>query len=39
MAANALFVAAEFAFVTVDRSTVERRAQEGDRRAVRLLAR
>ncbi|WP_223884352.1 DUF21 domain-containing protein [Micromonospora craniellae] len=27
--ANALFVAAEFVFVTVDRATVERRAQAG----------
>ncbi|WP_062377498.1 hemolysin family protein [Demequina pelophila] len=31
--ANAVFVAAEFAFVTVDRPTVDRAAREGDRRA------
>jgi CBS domain containing-hemolysin-like protein len=35
---NALFVAAEFALVTVDRSTVERRAEAGDRKAGSLLA-
>ena len=28
------FVAAEFSFVTVDRSSVDRQAREGDRRAV-----
>lgn len=33
IAANALFVAAEFAFVTVDRPTVARLADGGDRRA------
>ena len=38
IAANALFVAAEFALVTVDRSSVERRADDGDRRAGSLLA-
>ncbi|MGH8871155.1 MAG: hemolysin family protein [Acidimicrobiia bacterium] len=32
------FVAAEFAIVAVDRSQVERRAQEGDRAARRILA-
>jgi CBS domain containing-hemolysin-like protein len=37
VAANAVFVAAEFAFVTVDRATVERRAQAGDRRSAGLL--
>jgi CBS domain containing-hemolysin-like protein len=37
IAANALFVAAEFALVTVDRSAVERRAEEGDRRADGVL--
>lgn len=31
--ANALFVAAEFSFVTVDRATVDRAAASGDRRA------
>lgn len=36
--ANAIFVAAEFSFVTVDRPSVERRAAEGDRRAKSLLA-
>ncbi|RJK96286.1 hemolysin family protein [Vallicoccus soli] len=36
--ANALFVAAEFSFVTVDRAAVERRAAEGDRRADGLLS-
>ncbi|GAA2827507.1 CNNM domain-containing protein [Kitasatospora paracochleata] len=34
--ANGLFVAAEFAFVTVDRGAVERAAAAGDRRAVGL---
>ena len=38
IAANALFVAAEFALVTVDRAAVERMAAEGDRRATGLLA-
>ncbi|MFC4335961.1 hemolysin family protein [Salininema proteolyticum] len=33
IAANALFVAAEFALVTVDRPTIARMADEGDRRA------
>jgi CBS domain containing-hemolysin-like protein len=32
-AANAFFVAAEFALVTVDRSEIDRRAEAGDRRA------
>lgn len=36
--ANALFVAAEFSLVTVDRATVERRSEAGDRRAGSLLA-
>ncbi|MFW6090401.1 MAG: hemolysin family protein [Actinomycetota bacterium] len=36
--ANALFVAAEFSLVTVDRAAVERRAEEGDRRARGVLA-
>lgn len=35
--ANAFFVAGEFAIVAVERSTVERRAREGDRRANRIL--
>ena len=35
--ANAFFVAGEFAIVAVERSTVERRAREGDRRARRIL--
>ncbi len=35
--ANGLFVAAEFALVTVDRGTVERAAAAGDRRAKGLL--
>jgi CBS domain containing-hemolysin-like protein len=35
--ANAVFVAAEFSFVTVDRSTVEREADAGDRRSRSLL--
>ncbi|WP_062465480.1 hemolysin family protein [Demequina maris] len=38
IAANALFVAAEFAFVTVDRPTVDRAAESGDRRARSLQA-
>jgi CBS domain containing-hemolysin-like protein len=38
IAANALFVAAEFALVTVDRASVERKAEEGDRRAAGVLA-
>lgn len=38
IAANAIFVAAEFSFVTVDRPSVERRAEAGDRRAESLLA-
>ncbi|WP_062297012.1 hemolysin family protein [Demequina maris] len=38
IAANALFVAAEFAFVTVDRPTVDRAAEAGDRRARSLQA-
>lgn len=38
VAANALFVAAEFAFVSVDRATVERAAADGDRRATGVLA-
>jgi CBS domain containing-hemolysin-like protein len=37
VAANAVFVAAEFSLVTVDRSTVERAAQGGDRRAQGVL--
>ncbi|MGI8947509.1 MAG: hemolysin family protein [Ornithinimicrobium sp.] len=36
--ANALFVAAEFSLVSVDRATVERRTEAGDRRAGSLLA-
>lgn len=36
--ANALFVAAEFSFVTVDRPTVERAVASGDRRARSLAA-
>jgi CBS domain containing-hemolysin-like protein len=35
--ANGFFVAAEFGLVTVDRSTVERAAAQGDRRAGRVL--
>ena len=35
--ANAFFVAGEFAVVAVERSTVERRAKEGDRTAARIL--
>lgn len=31
--ANGLFVAAEFSFITVDRGTVERAAEAGDRKA------
>ncbi|WP_226363705.1 hemolysin family protein [Pseudonocardia abyssalis] len=38
VAANALFVAAEFSLVTVDRSTVERAAKDGDRGAEGVLA-
>ncbi|HVR79441.1 MAG TPA: hemolysin family protein [Acidimicrobiia bacterium] len=34
---NAFFVAGEFAIVAVDRSLVERKAQEGDRAAKRIL--
>lgn len=37
IAANAVFVAAEFSFVTVDRPTVEREAEKGDRRSRSLL--
>ena len=37
VAANALFVAAEFSFITVDRSTVEQQAEAGDRRSAGLL--
>ncbi|MFY1704867.1 MULTISPECIES: hemolysin family protein [Micromonospora] len=37
IAANAIFVAAEFAFVTVDRATVEREAKAGDGRSASLL--
>lgn len=36
--ANALFVAAEFSFVTADRPSVERAAATGNRRAISLLA-
>ncbi len=35
--ANAVFVAAEFSFITVNRAEVERRAEEGDARARSLL--
>jgi CBS domain containing-hemolysin-like protein len=35
---NGFFVAGEFAIVAVDRSLVERKAQEGDRAAKRILA-
>ena len=38
VAANALFVAAEFSFISVDRSAVERRAEQGDTRAASVLA-
>ncbi len=38
VAANALFVAAEFSLVTVDRATVEAEAESGDRRARGVLA-
>jgi len=38
VAGNALFVAAEFSLVTVDRSTVDRAAQAGDRGAQGVLA-
>jgi CBS domain containing-hemolysin-like protein len=34
---NAFFVAGEFSIVSVDRSLIERRAQEGDRSASRIL--
>ncbi len=37
LAINAFFVAGEFALVTVERSRVSRRAQEGDRRAIGIL--
>lgn len=37
-AATGVFVAAEFALVTLDRPAVERAAQSGDRRAVSVLA-
>lgn len=36
--ANALFVASEFSLVTVDRASVERAAESGDRRAAGVLA-
>src|SRR5690554_2674592 len=36
IAANAIFVMAEFAFVTVDRPTVDRAAKTGDKRAISL---
>ena len=39
IAINGFFVAGEFALVAVNRSRVETRAQEGDRRASRLLGR
>jgi CBS domain containing-hemolysin-like protein len=35
--ANAFFVAGEFSIVAVERSSVERRAREGDKRAARIL--
>ncbi|MCZ6737736.1 MAG: hemolysin family protein [Actinobacteria bacterium] len=35
---NAFFVAGEFALITVERSRVTRKAEEGDRRARRILA-
>ena len=38
IAANAVFVAAEFSLVTVDRATLEQRAGEGDKRAGSVLA-
>ncbi|WP_430868615.1 hemolysin family protein [Demequina aurantiaca] len=38
IAANALFVAAEFAFVTVDRPSVDKAAKGGDKRAASLQA-
>ncbi|MBA8823857.1 CBS domain containing-hemolysin-like protein [Saccharopolyspora lacisalsi] len=38
VAANAVFVAAEFSLVTVDRATVERGAERGDRRLRSVLA-
>ena len=37
IAANGLFVLAEFAFITVDRATVERHAEASDKRAAGLL--
>ena len=37
IALTALYVAAEFSFVTVDRSSVSRQAADGDPRAVSLL--
>ncbi|GAA4415645.1 hemolysin family protein [Georgenia halophila] len=36
--ANSLFVAVEFAYITVDRNTVERRAADGDKRSATLVA-
>ena len=38
IAANGLFVAAEFALVTVDRSTAEQQADDGDARAASVVA-
>ena len=38
IAANALFVAAEFSLVTADRASVEREAEQGDKRAAGVLA-
>jgi len=38
VAACGAFVAAEFAFVTVDRASVERAAEDGDRKARGVLA-
>ncbi|WP_084127011.1 hemolysin family protein [Demequina sp. NBRC 110054] len=38
IAANALFVAAEFAFITVDRPTVDKAAESGDKRAASIQA-
>ncbi|WP_447925805.1 hemolysin family protein [Georgenia muralis] len=35
--ANAIFVAVEFAYITVDRATVEREAERGDKRSRSLL--
>ena len=37
VAGNAVFVAAEFSFITVDRATVEREAESGDTRSSSLL--